>query len=119
MNNEVFFDIRASVCDWNGQLLNPDIRSAITVNNVVRVSVKHGSGYSEGIYIQVTAVSGSDLVGIVQDTYRHFFEGEIIYVENGELIRFPRASIIEVPLGWDENKSLRNATDSWLQSCEE
>ncbi|BAZ14073.1 hypothetical protein NIES4071_59130 [Calothrix sp. NIES-4071] len=90
MKEEIFFDLRDSLCDWHGQLLNPLIRDAITVNNIVRVSVKHNSGYSEGIYIQVTAVDGSDLVGIVQDTYRHFFEGEIIYVENGELIRFPR-----------------------------
>jgi hypothetical protein len=65
--------------------------------------VKHDSGYTEAIYVEITAVEGSDLVGIVQDTYRQFFEGETIYVFNGESIRFPRVSIIEVPLTWNEN----------------
>jgi hypothetical protein len=96
MKDEIFFDIRADICDWGGQLLNPEIKDAISVNNIVRVCVKHSSGYAEAIYVQVTAVDGSDLVGIVQDTYRQFFENEeIIYVQNGESIRFPRASVIE------------------------
>ena len=112
MKDKIFFELRESVCDWNGKLLNSAIRDAITINNIVRVCIKHDSGYFEGIYIQVTAVEDSDLIGIVQDTYRQFFEGEIIYVDNGELIRFPRASIIEVPLSWDGNENLRDATDS-------
>jgi hypothetical protein len=44
--------------------------------------------------VQITAVEGSDLVGIVQDTYRQFFEGETIYVEDGELVSFPRTYIM-------------------------
>ncbi|MBO3461063.1 hypothetical protein G7B40_023160 [Aetokthonos hydrillicola Thurmond2011] len=114
MKDGVFFTHQADVYDWYGKLLNPEIRNAITVNNIVRISVNHGSVYSEGIYVQVTAVDGLDLVGIVQDTYRHFLEGEIIYVENGESICFPRDSIIEVPLHWDDNKNIRDARNSWL-----
>lgn len=60
------------------------------------------------LVIIVTSVEGLDLVGIVQDTYRHFLDGEIIYVENYESIRFPRASIIEVPLTWDDNENLKD-----------
>lgn len=59
--------------------------------------------------MQITTVDGSDLVGIVQDTYRQFFEGETIYVENGESICLKRASIIEVPLNWDGNENLFDA----------
>ncbi|QLE54012.1 hypothetical protein FD724_40100 (plasmid) [Nostoc sp. C057] len=112
MKDGVFFHHQEDVYDWEGKPLNPEIRSAITVNNIVRVSVKHSSGYSEGIYVQITTVDGSDLVGIVQDTYRQFFEGETIYVENGESICFSRASIIEVPLNWDGNENLFDAVNS-------
>jgi hypothetical protein len=108
MKDKVFFELRENVYDWYGTLLNPEIRNAITVNNIVRICVKHSDGYSEAIYVQVTSVEGLDLVGIVQDTYRHFLDGEIIYVENYESIRFPRASIIEVPLTWDENENLKD-----------
>jgi hypothetical protein len=97
------------------ELTEAQVREALSfyaVNNIVRVSVKHNSGYSEGIYVQITAVDGSDLIGIVQDTYRQFFEGETIYVENGESIRFSRASIIEVPLNWDGNENLKYPANS-------
>ena len=112
MKDGVFFHHQEDVYDWGGQLLNPEIRSAIAVNNIVRVVVQHNSGYSEAIYVQITGVEGLYLVGIVQDTYRQFFEGETIYVENGELVRFPRASIIEVPLGWNENENLKDFANS-------
>jgi hypothetical protein len=62
--------------------------------------------------VQITAVEGSDLVGIVQDTYRQFFEGETIYVEDGELVSFPRTYIMEVPLDWNENDGLKHFADS-------
>lgn len=106
MKEGVFFHHQDDVYDWNGTQLKPEIRDAIATCNIVRVVVKHDSGYAEAIYVQITAVEASDLVGTVLDTYRQFFEGEIIYVENDESIRFPRICVIEVPLTWDGNKNL-------------
>jgi hypothetical protein len=99
----VFFHHQEEIYDWNGKPINSEIRDAIAVNNIVRVVVKHDSGYAEAIYVKITTVEGSDLVGIVLDTYRQFFEAETIYVENGESIRFPRVAITEIPLSWNEN----------------
>ncbi len=63
MNNEIFFDIRTNVCDWSGQLLNPKIKDAVSINNFVRICVMHDSGYAEAIYVLVTAVDGSEKSG--------------------------------------------------------
>lgn len=87
--------------DWDGVQLKPAIRYHLAVNHVVRVQVNYPHGLGEAVYVQITGVEGDDLVGVVQDTNRLFFDGEIIYVPNGKVMRFPRACVVEVPLAWN------------------
>lgn len=88
---------------WSGQQLHPDIRNYLTVNHIVRIQVTYPEQRGEAIYIEITAVLENDLIGVVLDTYRHCFEGEVIYIEQGEILRFPRACVTEVPLCWNED----------------
>lgn len=89
------------VFDWDGTPLDPAIRSRLAVNHVVRIQVNYPDGLWEAIYVEILATEGENLWGKVLDTYRQFFEGETIYVNNGEVLRFPRACVLEVPLGWN------------------
>lgn len=87
--------------DWGGEQLHPDLRQCLTVGHIVRVQVNYPMDCWEAIYVEITGVEGPDLIGIVLDTDRQFFEGEIIYVENGETVRFLRTCVMEVPLSWN------------------
>ena len=89
------------VYDWHGAQLNPDIRQHLTVNHVVRIQVNYPENLGEAIYVQINEVVEDDLIATVLDTYRHFLEDEIIYVENGDIIRFSRACVMEVPIDWN------------------
>lgn len=102
--------LEEDIYDWGGEQLYPEIRSHLAVGDTVRIQVAYGTeGLGEAIYVEITDVVGSDLIGSVLPTYRQFFEGETIYIENGETIRFPRACVMEIPIGWNQNEALRLA----------
>lgn len=89
------------VYDWDGSQLKPAIRQYLTMGHIVRIQVNYPEQLWETIYLKIIGDEGHDLIGVVQDTYRNFFEGEILYIENGETLRFPRACVCEVPLSWN------------------
>jgi hypothetical protein len=94
--------------DWSGHQLKPELRQALTAGNIARIQLQHlESGYSEAVYVQITSANETELTGIVLDTYRHFFEGEMIYVENGATLSFARACVLEIPLEWNANAGLK------------
>ena len=102
-NISFYLPLEQDIYDWNGDQLHPDIRKQLTVNHIVRIQVIYPEQLGEAVYVQITKVMDDDLEGVVLDTYRQFFEGEIIYLENGEVLRFPRACVIEVPIDWNES----------------
>ncbi len=114
MKDGVTFHIppEEDIYDWGGEQLYPEIRSHLAIGDTVRVQVVYGTeGISEAVYVEITDVAGSDLIGTVLDTYRQFLKNEIVYIDNGETIRFPRASVMEIPIGWNQNEALRLAAE--------
>lgn len=103
-----YIPLESDIYDWGGEQLYPEIRTHLNIGDTVRIQAVYGTeGLGEAIYVEITDVDGSDLIGTVLDTYRQFFEGEVIYIENGESIRFPRACVMEIPIGWNQNEALR------------
>lgn len=94
--------------DWSGHQLKPELRQALTAGHIGRIQLQHlASGNSEAVYVQIVSATETELTGVVLDTYRLFFEGESIYVENGATLSFARECVMEIPLEWDDNETLR------------
>jgi hypothetical protein len=102
----VYQPAEEDIYDWSGNQLAPESRSYITVNNIVRIQVNdRNSGYCEAIYVQVTAIDENYIfTATVLDTYRTMVEETD--VQNGDILYFPRACVIEIPHTWEENENL-------------
>ncbi|AFZ03970.1 hypothetical protein [Calothrix sp. PCC 6303] len=94
------------IYDWSGNQLLPEARSYITVNNIVRIQVKEENPYyCEALYVEVTAIDENDIfTATVLDTYRTIIEKRD--VQNGDILHFPRACVMEIPHTWQGNENL-------------
>jgi hypothetical protein len=94
------------IYDWWGNQLIPEARSYITVNNIVRIQVNYGnSGFCEAVYVQITAIDENDIfTATVLDTYRTIIEETD--VQNGDILYFSRACVMEIPYTWEDNENL-------------
>lgn len=93
--------------DWSGWLLDPAILQALSPGHVVRIQIQQFEDYSKGWivspYARITGVDGDELTGVIDDPYRSSDEPE---VSNGDIVRFRRRSVIEIPTDWEGNEDL-------------
>ncbi|AKG22453.1 hypothetical protein [Calothrix sp. 336/3] len=108
MENEIFVyqPGEQHIYDWSGNQLAPEARSYITVNNIVRIQVNDRNlDYWEAVYVQITAIDENDiLTATVLDTYRTMVQETD--VQDGEILHFPRACVMEIPHTWENNENL-------------
>ena len=117
-NVSVYQPSKEHIYDWCGNQLFPEARDYITVNNIVRIQISYGKMGGEAIYVEIISIDENDIfTAIVLDTYRQFFEGEIIYVENGEIIHFSRNCVIEIPHIWEGNENLIFTKNMTTELC--
>lgn len=101
---KIFRPRAEDIFDWGGRQLEPQIRSRITVGNIVRVQAEQDPqlGWVETPYLRVADVDGDALTGVVDDPYR----GADHELLNGDTISFERLDVMEIPTDWDGNEGL-------------
>lgn len=101
------------ITDWGGQLMHPKIRNEIKVGNIVRIPVD-----SNTMYFRITAQCKKKdwFVGVCEDPYYGDPDFNIMPCKNGDIRRFSKYHVMELPLEWSGNKGLKNKVQYRMKS---
>ncbi|WP_144754538.1 hypothetical protein [Curtobacterium pusillum] len=99
------------ITNWSGEYLEPSIRNLITIGHTVRVQLSDpadppGAGSAGAYYATIETDTDGVLRGFVNDPY---IDEETSSIPNDVHGGFAAADVIEVPLTWSGNETLKTA----------